>query len=96
MERRERNWRIAEYIFGGIGAALLVTILVLKILKFDITPWTLPLVAVVILFLISDERARMLRRKRIREQAEEAEQAPIEPEPTLPKEAFEFDEPKQP
>ena len=96
MERREKNWRIAEYIFGGIGAALLVTILVLKILKFDVTPWTLPLVAVVILFLISDERARMLKRKRLRAQAEESEPAPSEPEQTLPKDAFEFDEPKQP
>ena len=89
MERKEKGWRIASYIFGGIGAALLVTILVLKILKFDIMLWTLPLVAVVILFLSSDERARMLKRKRIVADAK-PEDAPA-PEPTLPKEAFEFE-----
>ena len=96
MERKEKRWRIAEYIFGGIGAALLVTILILKILKYDIMLWTLPLVAVVIVFLIADDRARSLKRKRLAEEAKEAGDAVPEPaEPVLPKEAFEFDSQEQ-
>ena len=93
MERKEKRWRIAGYVFGGIGAALLVTILVLKLLKFDIMAWTLPLVAVVILFLITDERARRLKRERLREEAG-ADGVPAEKpaENTLPEEAFTFDE----
>lgn len=89
MERNEKIWRIVETVLGAIGAALLVTMLVLKILKFDITLWTLPLVAVVIVFLIADDRVRRLKQKRLREEAKDAP-AP-EPEPTLPKDAFEFD-----
>lgn len=97
MERRERFFRIAGYILGGIGAALLVTILILKILKFDIMVWTLPLVVVVILFLIADERARRLKQKRLKEEAAADGDVPKEPEATeeaLPKDAFVF-EPEQ-
>ena len=93
MERKERFFRIAGYVLGGIGAALLVTILILKILKFDIMAWTLPLVAVVILFLIADERARRLKRERLKAEADG--EAAEDPEPageTLPNEAFVFDE----
>lgn len=96
MERREKGWRIAEYIFGGIGAALLVTILVLRVLKRDVMLWTLPLVVAVILFLIADERARILRRRRLREEAKAEGDAPQEPpKETLPKDAFEFDAPER-
>ncbi|MBR3128940.1 MAG: hypothetical protein IKF65_00290 [Clostridia bacterium] len=92
MEHKEKNWRIAEYIFGGIGAALLLTILILKVLKCDVMLWTLPLVAAVILFLIADDRARSLKRKRLKEEAKADADATTEPEPTLPNEAFVFDE----
>ncbi len=91
MDRKEKAWRITEFVFGGLSAALLITILVLKILQFDITLWTLPLVAVVILFLIADDRARRLKHKRIRAEEKPEEQTPA-PEETLPKDAFEFDQ----
>ncbi len=95
MERRERFFRIAAHILGGIGAALLVTILVLKILKFDIMVWSLPLVAVIILFLIADERARRLKEKRLKEQTPDggaSETSSEANENTLPNEAFEFEQ----
>lgn len=91
MDRREKTWRITAYIFGALGAALLVAILVLKLLYFDITLWTLPLAAVVIVFLIADDRARRLKNKRLQEE-EPAKKPEPEPEQTLPKDAFEFDQ----
>ena len=98
MERKEKAWKIAEIVFGAVGGALLLTILVLRLLKYDVLFLTYPLIGVVVLFLIADECARMLKRKRLaaeaaREAAEDP--APAEPESVLPKEAFEFDE-KQP
>lgn len=90
MDRKEKAWRIAGTILGGVGAALLVAILVLKLLKFDITWWTLPLVAVMVLFLIADDRARRLKRKRLAAEPKTEEPQPA-PEPTLPKDAFEFE-----
>lgn len=89
--KNERAWKIAEIVLGALGAALLVLILVLKILGKDVTALTYPLVGIVILFLICDEIARTIRRRREKEEAAEnqAEQ-PEEPEPTLPKDAFEF------
>ena len=98
MERREKGWKTAELVIGAIGAALLITILVLRLLKFDVLYLTYPLIGVVVLFLIADERARALKRKRLKEEAERdaAENpAPDEPESTLPREAFEFDEKQQ-
>lgn len=96
MKQKEKGWRIAEIAIGALGTALLITILVLKILKFDVLYLTYPLVGIVILFLIADERARSFKRKRENAEAAEQEaQTPNEPEPTLPREAFEFDE-KQP
>ncbi len=91
--KNERAWKIAEIVLGALGAALLVLILVLKILGKDVTALTYPLVGIVILFLICDEIARTIRRRREKEEAAEnqAEQ-PAEPEPTLPKDAFEFDD----
>ena len=97
MKNNEKFWKIAEIVFGAIGAALLVLMLVLKLLGKNVTPWTYPIVAVVILFLICDEFARSIRRRREKEEAaqQEAEQ-PAEPETALPKDAFEFDDPKEP
>lgn len=95
MERREKLFRIASYVFGGIGAALLVAILAMKILKHDIMWWTLPLIAAVILFLIADEQARRLKRKRLAEEAKADGDVPPAPEKTLPDEAFTFDDKKQ-
>lgn len=96
MERKEKGWRIAEIVIGAIGALLLVTILILRLLKYDVLFMTYPLVGIVVLFLLADERARMLKRKRIKaEEKDDPNAKPAEPEETLPKEAFEFDE-KQP
>lgn len=98
MERREKGWRTASIVIGSIGAALLIAVLVLRILKHEVLYLVYPLVGIVILFLITDERARMLKRKRLKEEAErDGAQEPAQPDPeeTLPKEAFEFEE-KQP
>ena len=90
--KNEKFWKIAEIVLGTLGAALLVLILVLKILGKDVTMLTYPIVGIVILFLICDEIARSIRRRSEKEETanEQAEQ-PEEPEPTLPKDAFEFD-----
>ena len=85
--KNEKVWKIAEIILGALGVALLVLILVLKIIGKDVTTLTYPIVAIVILFLICDEIARSIRRRR---EKEEAAEAPEEPEKTLPKDAFEF------
>ena len=96
MERKEKAWRIAEIVIGAVGAALLVVILVLRLLKYDVLVLTYPLVGIVVLLLIADELSRMYKRKRLKEEAEAAEHAATsEPEKTLPEEAFTFDE-KQP
>ena len=89
--KNEKFWKIAAYVLGAIAAALLVLVLVLKILGREILVWTYPIVGAVILFLICDEIARTIRRRREKEEAAEnqAEQ-PEESEPTLPKDAFEF------
>ncbi|MBR4905909.1 MAG: hypothetical protein IKZ44_03565 [Clostridia bacterium] len=86
--KNEKIWKIAGIVLGALGAALLLLILVLKIMGKDVTPLTYPIVAVVILFLICDEIARSIRRRREKEEA--AERQPDEPETTLPKDAFEF------
>ena len=86
--KNERLWKTAEIVLGALGAALLAVILVLKILGKDVTALTYPMVGIVILFLICDELARSIRRRREKEEAEK--QQPEEPEPTLPKDAFEF------
>ena len=102
MKNNEKFWKIAEIVFGAIGAALLVTILVLRLLDRDVTVFAYVIVGVVILFLLSDEFARSIRRRREQEEAErERSQHPeaAEPESTLPKDAFEFEnapEEKQP
>lgn len=102
MKNNEKFWKITEIVLGAIGAALLVLILVLKLMGKNVTPLTYPIVGVVILFLISDETARSIRRRRekeeaAREKAEHPQQQ--EPETSLPKDAFEFgdeaEEPKQ-
>ena len=96
MKSNEKFWKTAEIVLGAIGAAMLIVILVLKILGNDVTTLTYPIVGIVILFLICDEVARSIRRRREKEEAarEEAEN-PTEPEPVLPTEAFEFDEPSE-
>ena len=86
--KNERAWKIAEIILGTLGAALLVLILVLKLIGKDVTALTYTIVAIVILFLICDEIARTIRRRREKEEA--TNEQPEEPETTLPKEAFEF------
>ncbi len=93
MKNNEKLWKILEIVFGAIGAALLVLLLVLKLTGRDVTVLTYPIVGVVILFLISDEFARSVRRRREKEEAakEQAEQ-PEEAETALPKDAFEFEE----
>ena len=93
MKNNEKLWKILEIVFGAIGAALLVLLLVLKLTGRDVTVLTYPIVGVVILFLISDEFARSIRRRREKEEAakEQAEQ-PKEAETALPKDAFEFEE----
>lgn len=93
MKNNEKLWKILEIVFGAIGAALLVLLLVLKLTGRDVTMLTYPIVGVVILFLISDEFARSIRRRREKEEAakEQAEQ-PEEAETALPKDAFEFEE----
>lgn len=93
MKYNEKLWKILEIVFGAIGAALLVLLLVLKLTGRDVTVLTYPIVGVVILFLISDEFARSIRRRREKEEAakEQAEQ-PEEAETALPKDAFEFEE----
>jgi flagellar biosynthesis/type III secretory pathway M-ring protein FliF/YscJ len=95
MKNNEKFWKTAEIIFGAIGAALLVVILVLRLLSKDVTAFAYAIVGVVILFLISDEFARSIRRRREKEEAaREREAHPEEnaPEPTLPPEAFDFSE----
>ena len=93
MKNNEKLWKILEIVFGAIGAALLVLLLVLKLTGRDVTVLTYPIVGVVILFLISDEFARSIRPRREKEEAakEQAEQ-PEEAETALPKDAFEFEE----
>lgn len=96
MERKEKIWRTTEIVLGALGAVLLIVILVLRLLKYDVLFLSYPLIGIVILFLLADECARSLKRKRIREEAAADEtQTPTEPAETLPKDAFEFDE-KQP
>ena len=102
MKNNEKFWKIAEIVLGVIGAALLVTILVLRLLNRDVTVFAYAIVGVVILFLISDEFARSIRRRREKEEADRERAAhpeTAEPERTLPKDAFEFEpqpEEKQP
>lgn len=94
MKNNEKFWKIAEIVLGAAGAALLITILVLKLLGHNVTVLTYPIVGIVILFLICDERARSIRRKREKEEAErEKAEHPqeFEPESELPRDAFEFD-----
>ena len=97
MRNNEKFWKTAEIVLGALCAALLVLILVLKLIGKDVTPLTYPIVGLVILFLICDEIARSIRRRREKEEAAEQTEKPSEPEPTLPTEAFEFgDEQKKP
>ncbi len=95
MKRNEKIWKIAELVLGVVGAAMLVLLLVLKFVGKDVTVLAYPIVGIVILFLICDEIARSFRRRREREEAaaedpEQTEQP--EREPTLPTEAFDFEE----
>lgn len=95
MKNNEKAWKTAEIVLGAIGAAMLVLILVLKLIGKDVTTLTYPLVGIVILFLIADEIARSIRRRREKEEAEnEAAEHPegSEPDGALPKDAFEFSE----
>lgn len=93
MKNNEKFWKIAEIVLGCAGAALLVLILVLKMMGKDVTVLTYPIVGIVILFLICDEFARSIRRRREKEEAagkRESDSGKQETEPTLPKDAFEF------
>ena len=97
MERKEKVLQVIEIVLGALGAGLLITILVLKVLKHDVMALTYPLVGVVIAFLIVDEWARTVKRKRLKAEAEaeQGDAAPEQPESELPKEAFEFEEPEE-
>ena len=100
MKNNEKFWKTTEIVLGVIGAALLVLILVLKLLGKNIPALTYTIIGIVILFLISDEFARSIRRRREKEQAtKETAEHPAEPESSLPKDAFAFkeksEEPKQ-
>lgn len=102
MRNNEKIWKTLEIVLGALGGALLVLILVLKLMGKDVTMLTYPIIGIVILFLISDEFARAIRRRREKEAAEkERAEHPEEqvPETVLPKDAFEFngetEEPKQ-
>lgn len=95
MRNHEKFWKTAEIVLGAIGAALLVLILVLRLTGKNVTALTYPIVGVVILFLICDEFARSIRRRREKEEAErEKAEHPdaVEAENALPKDAFEFEE----
>ena len=95
MERKEKAWRITEIVIGAVGAVLLIVILVLRLLKHPVLYLTYPFVGIVILFLIADECARSLKRKRLQNEAKKAPSAEPSPEgsgETLPKEAFEFED----
>ncbi len=95
MKNNEKFWKITEIVLGAIGAALLILILVLKILGKEVTILVYPIVAIVILFLVSDEIARSIRRRREKEEAErEKAEHPEEhaAETMLPGDAFEFEE----
>lgn len=96
--KNEKTWKVLEIVFGVIGAALLVTVLILKIMGKTIEPLIYAFVGVVILFLVCDEIARSIRRRREKaELAREKEEHPdkFAPEPTLPTDAFEFDKPEE-
>ena len=95
MKNNEKFWKITEIVLGAIGAALLILILVLRILGKEVTMLVYPIVAIVILFLVSDEIARTIRRRREKEEAEREKTEHPEKhtgETILPKDAFEFEE----
>lgn len=95
MKNNEKFWKIAEIVLGVIGAALLVLILVLRITGKEVSVLTYAIVGVAILFLIADEFARSIRRRREKEAAaREKAEHPDEgtPETALPKDAFEFEQ----
>ena len=95
MKNNEKFWKIAEIVLGAIGAALLILILVLRITGKDVSALTYAIVAVVILFLIADEFARSIRRRREKEEAarEKAEHPDEQtPETPLQKDALEFEQ----
>ena len=105
MKDNERIWKIIEIVLGVIGAALLVTILVLRLMGKNVTVFTYMIVGVVILFLIADEFARSIRRKHEKEQKKEVKNILIstggseesdhsgteDPKTSLPKDAFDFE-----
>lgn len=94
MKNNEKFWKIAEIILGVLGGALMITALVLKLIGKNVLFLTYPIVGFVILFLICDEFARSIRRRREKENAaqEKGEQAETpESETALPKDAFEFE-----
>lgn len=93
MKDNERIWKIMEIVLGVIGAALLVTILVLRLMGKNVTVFTYMIVGVVILFLIADEFARSIRRKHEKEQKkEESDHSGTEdPKTSLPNDAFDFE-----
>jgi len=98
MERKVKIWRIVATVLAIIGAALLATMLVLRIAGKDVTVLTYPIIGVVILFLIADELARSMRRRIEKEEMERemaAHPESFEPEPTLPPEAFQFESSEQ-
>ncbi len=89
--KHELPWKTAEIVLGILGAALLVLILVLKIMGKDVTALTYPIIAIVILFLICDEIARTIVRRREKEEAaRKPSEQQKEPETAMPKDAFEF------
>ena len=93
MKDNERIWKIMEIVLGVIGAALLVTILVLRLMGKNVTVFTYMIVGVVILFLIADEFARSIRRKHEKEQKKEKSDhsGTEDPKTSLPKDAFDFE-----
>ena len=93
MNGKEKFFKTAEIVLGVIGGALLIVMLVLKLIGKEVTALTYPIVGVIVLFLVSDEIARSCRRRREAENAEQQKpEHSEEPETTLPKDAFEFED----
>ena len=94
MKNNEKFWKTSEIILGVIGGALTITALVLKLIGKEILYLAYPIVGIVVLFLICDEFARSIRRRREKEKAEQEKRehpASTEEETALPSDAFEFE-----
>ena len=93
MSDKEKFFRTAKIVLGILGGVLLIVMFVLRAIGKEVTAMTYPIVGVIVLFLVSDEISRYMRRCREAENGEKQQaDEPQEPEPTLPKDAFEFED----